>query len=71
MNSEEVETLLDLPEHLKNKKLEVLILPVEEKEVGSEEDREFNPDDYRGILNKDEEKLKEDLDKMRKEWDRL
>ena len=71
MNSEEVEILLDLPEQLKNKKLEVLILPAEEEEVDSEKEREFNPDDYRGILDKDEEDLKNDLDKMRKEWERL
>ena len=70
MNSDEVENLLDLPEQLKNKKLEVLILPVEE-EVGSDDDKEFNPADYRGILDKDEEELKKEFDRMRKEWERL
>ena len=62
INSEDIETLFDLPEELRNKKLEVLILPIEEeKEVAVEDEDEFNPDDFRGVLNKNEDELKEGL----------
>ena len=70
INSEDIETLFDLPEELRNKKLEVLILPIEEEKDVAIKD-EFNPDDFRGILNKNEDKLKEELEVMRNEWDRL
>ena len=62
INSEDIETLFDLPEELRNKKLEVLILPIEEeKEAAVEDEDEFNPDDFRGVLNKNEDELKEEL----------
>ena len=72
INSEDIETLFDLPEELRNKKLEVLILPIEEeKEAAVEDEGEFNPDDFRGVLNKNEDDLKEELEVLRNEWDRL
>jgi len=72
INSEDIETLFDLPEELRNKKLEVLILPIEEeKEAAVEDEDEFNPDDFRGVLNKNEDELKEELEVLRNEWDRL
>ena len=72
INSEDIETLFDLPEELRNKKLEVLILPIEEeKEAAVEDEDEFNPDDFIGVLNKNEDELKEELEVLRNEWDRL
>ena len=74
INSEDIETLFDLPEELRNKKLEVLISPIEEEKevaVENEDEDEFNPDDFRGVLNKNEDELKEELEVLRNEWDRL
>ena len=67
IDSDSLESLISLPDELKHKKVEVLILPIEEK---NRED-DFNPKEYRGVLNLDSEELETELNKMRDNWERL
>ncbi|MFW6008640.1 MAG: hypothetical protein ACOCP8_05170 [archaeon] len=53
IESDEIESIISLPNQLKNKKLELLILPLEEKETK----KDFNPEDFKGSLNLEEKEL--------------
>jgi len=66
VNSNDLESIVSLPNELKNKKVEMLILPLEEKESR----KNFKPEEFKGIINMKEEEIKKDLTDMRKEWER-
>ena len=67
INSKDIESIVELPEELKNKKVELLILPVSEDE---ENESKFDPEEYCGLLNLEEEKIKEGLSEIRSDWKR-
>lgn len=67
INSDDIESIVKLPTELKNKRVEILILPVEE----NKKQQDFDPQQYRGILNIDSDELEKELSDMRDEWDRL
>ena len=67
VDSDDIESIVSLPNELKNKKVEILILPLEQKE----DKKDFNPKAFKGVMNIDEKELKKELDDMRKEWERL
>lgn len=59
-----IENIIDLPEDLQHKKLELLLFPLTEKEYLAE----FEPDDFAGLLNI--ENLDREIKNMRDEWER-
>ena len=67
INSNDIESIVKLPTELKNKKVEILILPVEE----SKKQKTFDPRQYKGVLNIDSDELEKELSNMRDEWERL
>ncbi len=67
INSNEIESIVKLPTELKNKKVEILILPVEE----GKKQKNFDPRQYKGVLNIDSDELEKELSNMRDEWERL
>jgi hypothetical protein len=64
-----LESVVDIPTELRNQKVEVLILPLPEKQ--GKKKKEFNPDDYEGILNIDAEDIEKEIKSMRDEWERI
>ena len=67
INSDDIESIVKLPTELKNKRVEILILPVEE----NKKQQDFDPKQYKGVLNIDSDELEKELSDMRDEWDRL
>jgi len=67
IDSDDIESIVSLPDDLKNKKVEILILPLEEKD----EKKEFDPEKFKGITNLEEKDLKKELEDMREEWERI
>lgn len=67
INSNDIESIVKLPTELKNKKVEILILPVEE----NKKQQDFDPQQYKGVLNIDSDELGKELSDMRDEWERL
>ncbi len=60
-----IENIIDLPEELHHKKLELLVFPFVEKGIS----REFDPGDFSGVLNI--ENIDREIKNMRDEWDRI
>lgn len=56
IDSDDLKSIVSLPDELKNKKVEMLILPLEEKEKR----KNFDPEEFKGILNLQEEELKKE-----------
>ena len=67
INSDDIESIVKLPTELKNKRVEILILPVEE----NKKQKDFDPKQYKGVLNIDSDELEKELSDMRGEWERL
>ena len=67
VESSRLEKIVEMPKEFKNKKVEVLILPVNEKK----KKRKFNPEDFEGILDLDIAKIDEEINNMRAEWERF
>lgn len=65
IDSDSLESVISLPREFKHKKVEILILPVDEKK------EEFNPEEFKGSLNIKKEELEEELQHIRNEWERL
>ena len=58
--------IVNLPDELKNRKVELIILPTK---IENEKNISFNPENYIGTLNlKDTDKI---INKIRNEWDRI
>lgn len=68
VESERLENVLDIPFEFKNQKVEVLILPLPEEK--KKQDKEFNPEDFEGILNLDPDEIEQEMKSMRDEWER-
>ncbi len=64
INSDDLDAVLNLPQELKHKQVEVLVLPVEEEK----DIEKFNPEEFRGVLNI--ENVEEEVKAIREEWDR-
>jgi len=58
VESDRLENVIDIPQEFKNKKVEVLILPLPEKKKRKK--KEFNPDDFKGILNIDSKEIEKE-----------
>ena len=69
VESNRLENIVDIPEEFKNQKVELLILPLLEKQRKKKE--KFIPDDFEGILNIDVGNLEKEIKRMREEWERL
>jgi hypothetical protein len=69
VESNRLEELVDIPGEFKNQKVEILILPLIEKQ--EKKKKTFNPDDFEGILNIDPEIIDREIKNMRDEWERI
>jgi hypothetical protein len=67
IESKKIESIISLPYKLKNKKVELLILPIEEKK----EKKDFCPEEFNGVLNIDYNELEKELKALRQEWERI
>lgn len=67
IDSNDIESVVSLPNELKNKKVELLIFPAEE----TEEKKNFNPEKFKGIMHLNKEEVENELEDMRREWERL
>ena len=65
VDSSKLENLVEIPSAFRNRKVELLILPLPEKKKKGT----FNPDDFEGILDLDSEVLEKELKSMRNEWE--
>ncbi len=68
MDSRFIEEIIILPEELRNKKVEILVLPFNENEVYNREKEIFKPEDFEGILKT--VNLEEEIKTIRDEWER-
>ncbi|SDC82185.1 MULTISPECIES: hypothetical protein [unclassified Candidatus Frackibacter] len=66
INSNEIDKIIKLPQNLKNQRVEVLILPINDDEKKKEN---FNPEDFTNIL--DIKDVETELKIMRDEWERI
>ncbi|SKA03802.1 hypothetical protein [Selenihalanaerobacter shriftii] len=66
IDSNEIDKIIKLPQKLKNKRVEVLILPIDDDE---EKKEEFNPEDFTNIL--DIKGIETEIKVMRDEWERI
>ena len=69
VESNRLEELVTIPKEFKNQKVEVLILPLNEKQ--EKKKKTFNPEDFEGILNIDPEIIEREIKNMRDEWERI
>jgi hypothetical protein len=67
VESSSLENVVEIPREFKNRKVEILILPLQEKK----KKKEFNPEDFEGILDLTPEEIESELRAMRDEWDRI
>jgi hypothetical protein len=63
--------IIDIPDAFRSKRVEVLILPFEEKVPASRRRKKFNPEDFEGALNIDPVELEKEIQRMRDEWERI
>lgn len=69
VESSRLENVITIPKEFRNQKVEVLILPLLEKKRKTK--KEFNPDDFEGILNIDAKEIERDIKNIRDEWERI
>ena len=69
MDSSLIEDVINLPEELRNRKVEILVLPLEAIQVKDGKRNIFNPENFAGTL-KIEEPEKE-IESIRNEWERF
>jgi predicted metalloenzyme YecM len=69
VESSQLESVIDIPVEFKDQKVEVLILPLPREK--KKEKKEFNPDDFIGILKMDSEEIEKEIKSMRDEWERI
>lgn len=67
VESSSLENVVEIPREFKNRKVEILILPLQEKK----KKREFNPEDFEGVLDLTPEEIERELREIRDEWDRI
>lgn len=66
INSNMLSEIMELPVELQNKKVEILIFPVSEKEKTK---KIFNPREFIGLLKLDDPK--KDVKEIRSDWERI
>jgi len=66
IDSNEIDKIIKLPQELRNRRVEVLILPIDDDEKKEEK---FNPEDFKNIL--DLKDVEVELEVMRDEWERI
>jgi hypothetical protein len=71
VESNRLEAIVDIPEDLKDQKVEVLILPFPGEHFKKKSKKDFNPEDFEGILNIDAETIEGEIKRMRDEWERF
>lgn len=64
VNLDNLRNMIDIPPTFNHKKVEVLILPVENDELESE--KKFNPLDFYGVSQIDN--IDREIEKIREEW---
>ena len=64
VNLDNLREMMDIPSTFIHKKVEVLIIPIENDELKSE--KKFNPLDFYGVSHI--ENIEQDIEKMREEW---
>jgi hypothetical protein len=67
VESSSLENVVEIPREFKNRKVEILILPLQEKK----KKKEFNPEDFEGVLDLTPGEIESELREMRDEWDRI
>ncbi|MCK4765283.1 MAG: hypothetical protein KAW12_23990 [Candidatus Aminicenantes bacterium] len=63
VESSKLENIVEMFDEFKHQKVELLILPVIEKQ--QRRGKKFDPDEFVGILNIDEESIKKEIKSMR------
>ncbi len=69
VDSKRLEKIVYMPRKMKNQKVEVLILPILDKQPKKK--KEFVPEDFEGVLKIDQETLKNEMEHLRDEWERF
>ncbi|MCX6584540.1 MAG: hypothetical protein NT166_30585 [Candidatus Aminicenantes bacterium] len=69
VDSKRLEKIVYMPRKMKNQKVEVLILPIFDKQPKKK--KEFVPEDFEGVLKIDQETLKNEMEHLRDEWERF
>ncbi|MCP5046416.1 MAG: hypothetical protein GY940_04540 [bacterium] len=69
INSNLLEDIIEIPVELKNKEMELLLIPMDTGESKNKE--KFDPREFRGVTNIDEETLNGQIKSIREEWDRF
>ena len=67
VESSSLENVVKIPREFKNRKVEILILPLNEMK----KKKKFNPKDFEGVLDLSQEEIDFELREMRNEWDRI
>ncbi len=67
IESNRLENIVDMPLEFKNRKVEVLILPL--SEIKQKKKEKFNPDDFEGILGIEPEVIETEIKNMRAQWE--
>jgi hypothetical protein len=67
VDSDSLKSLISLPNKLKHKKVEVLILPLNEQDKTAD----FNPEEFKGVFDFDSRDLDKELKNLRDEWERV
>lgn len=62
--------VIDIPKELRNRKVEVLILPIPDEDRQKKRET-LNPDDFEGILHLDVKEIDKEIQNMRDEWKRI
>ena len=63
--------IVDIPMEFRNKKVEVLILPLHKIKLPSKKKQKFNPEEFEGILNIGKNDIEKEIKRMRDEWERI
>lgn len=72
VESNRLETIVEIPEELKNQRVELLIMPLlEAPPIPPHKKKTFNPDEYVGLLDMDEQDIENELKSLRDEWERF
>ena len=68
INSKMLENIVDIPVELKNKKIEMLLLPIDSTDDCQ---KSFDPRKFRGAVRLDKKLVQKQIQDLRDEWDRV
>lgn len=69
VDSKRLEKIVYMPRKMKNQKVEVLILPILDKQPKKK--KEFVPEEFEGVLKIDQKTLDWEMEHLRDEWERV